>query len=96
VLGSVRDRRWTDGRDLVAGLGRLERDPPMAFAVGVAGELRRTAKVEIGLPRLAYWPTAVMALQIEQLLWLVGFLTIPACHDLAHTNACTAISCSTK
>ena len=42
--------------------------------------------MEIGLPRLAYRPTAVMALQIEQLLRFLGFLTILACHDLARTN----------
>src|SRR6516162_6567043 len=42
--------------------------------------------MEIGLPRLAYRPTAVMALQIEQLLRFLGFLTIAVCHDLARTN----------
>jgi len=58
--------------------------------------LWRTAEVEIRMPRLAYWPTAVMALQIEQHLRFVGFLSILACHDLARINARTAISCSTK
>jgi hypothetical protein len=43
------------------------------------------------MPRLAYRPTAVMALQIEQLLRLLGFLAVPTCHHLARTHARTAI-----
>src|SRR5262245_40231465 len=39
------------------------------------------------MPRLAYWPTAVMGLQIEQHFRFLGFLSILACHDLSRTNA---------
>ena len=34
------------------------------------------------MPRLAYWPTAIMALQIKQRFQFLGFLAIPTCHDL--------------
>jgi hypothetical protein len=58
--------------------------------------LRRTAEVEIRLPRLADGPPAIMALQIEQQFRFLGLAFIPVCHGRSRTNARAAISCSTK
>jgi hypothetical protein len=84
---SVRTSR-TSGMDLRGfrsrgrkGQGRLIARPrwlecyaPVQLTVGTIRNLRRTAEVEIRVPRFADRPAAVALLKVEKLLWSRGLL----------------------
>jgi hypothetical protein len=54
---------------LMARPRRLECHAPMQFTVRTIRNLRRTAEVEIRVPRFADRPAAVVLLKVEKLLW---------------------------
>jgi hypothetical protein len=62
----------------------------MALAVRVAGKLKRAAEAEMRLPRIAKWPTAIVALKIDESLRFIASALNG--HDLARARGSTAVA----
>ena len=78
-------RGWNGGAGLMARPRRLKCHAPVQRAVGTTRQLRRAAEVEIRVARLADRPAAVVPLEVEECLRLVGSLCF-----LAHVHPASA------